>query len=293
VSERGDNTTTTYTNNPDPLNHHFLGPQMKVPDFFIIGTQKGGTTSARLNIRQHPDVFMSEHEMHFFDNKSTVVVSKSTYLGQFVKAKPHQLIGDCTPSYMYLPSAIEAIYALNARAKLIIFLRNPITRAFSAYNMNFYENHQNIEGDTNSTILPFGTLQTAYVQRGVYITQLLFIERLFKRSQLHLECSETILQSLDYTPIFHFLGLSAHPINATTVRVSHVNRSMTIREVKNLAQFYQPYNIELLSWLNDSALKETGRRGYYQHLMDCVVNWDAETAEYIRHLKTTNLTADM
>lgn len=286
--QRDINMTMTSTNisfnHPDSQNHS-LTPQMRGPDFFIIGTQKGGTTSARLNIRQHPDVFMSAFEMHFFDMKSKVVLNRSTYYGQFVEAKPHQLIGDCTPSYMYLPSAIEAIYAFNARAKLIIFLRNPITRAFSAYKMHNYDNHNIIDDGTDSSIRPFDVLQSGYIKRGIYITQLHFIERLFKRSQLHIECSEAILHSLDYTPIFHFLGLSKHSINTTFDRVSHVNRSMTIREVTKLVKFYQPFNNQLLGWLNNGTLKEPGRKEYYQRLMNCVDDWDTETAAYIRHLK--------
>lgn len=288
--KRDINMTMTSTNlsfnQPDSQNHSPT-PQMRGPDFFIIGTQKGGTTSARLNIRQHPDVFMSATEMHFFDMKSKVIFNRSAYYGQFVKAKPHQLIGDCTPSYMYLPSAIEAIYAFNARAKLIIFLRNPITRAFSAYKMHNYDNHNIIDDGTDSSIRPFDALQSGHIKRGIYITQLYFIERLFKRSQLHIECSEAILQSLDYTPIFYFLGLSIHPINATSDRISHVNRSMTIREVTKLANFYQPFNNQLLGWLNHSILQEPGRKEYYQRLMNCVDDWDTETAAYIRQLKTT------
>ena len=271
-------------NHPDSQNHS-LTPQMRGPDFFIIGTQKGGTTSARLNIRQHPDVFMSAFEMHFFDMKSKVVLNRFAYYEHFVEAKPHQLIGDCTPSYMYLPSAIEAIYAFNARAKLIIFLRNPITRAFSAYKMHNYDNHNIIDDGTDSSIRPFDTLQSGHIKRGIYITQLHFIERLFKRSQLHIECSEDILHSLDYTPIFHFLGLSTHPINTTYDRVSHVNRTMTIREVMKLAKFYQPFNNQLLGWLNNGTLKEPSRKEYYQRLMNCVDDWDIETAAYIRQLK--------
>jgi hypothetical protein len=281
-------TTTNLSFNPPDSQNHSPTLQMRGPDFFIIGTQKGGTTSARLNIRQHPDVFMSAFEMHFFDMKSKVVLNTSAYYGQFVEAKTHQLIGDCTPSYMYLPSAIEAIYAFNTRAKLIIFLRNPITRAFSAYKMHNYDNHNIIDNGTDSSIRPFDILQSGHIKRGIYITQLHFIERLFKRSQLHIECSEAILHSLDYTPIFHFLGLSTHPINATSDRVSYVNRSMTIREVTKLAKFYQPFNNQLLDWLNNGTLKEPGRKEYYQRLMNCVDDWDTETNAYIRQLKTSS-----
>lgn len=272
-------------NHPDPQINS-LTPQWRGPDFFIIGTQKGGTTSARLNMRQHTDIFMSAFEMHFFDMKSKVILNISSYYEQFIEAKPHQLIGDCTPSYMYLPSAIEAIYAFNARAKLIIFLRNPITRAFSAYKMHNYDNHNSIDDGTDSSIRPFDTLRSGHIKRGIYITQLHFIERFFKKSQLHIVCSETILHSLDYTSIFHFLGLSTHHINTTTDRVSHVNRSMTIREVTTLAQFYQPFNNQLLGWLNHSILQEPHRKAYYQHLMNCVDDWNTETAAYIRQLKT-------
>ena len=45
------------------------------------------------------------------------------------------IVGEKTPSYNYLQFAIDEIYNYNPNIKLILLLREPISRAFSQYNM--------------------------------------------------------------------------------------------------------------------------------------------------------------
>ena len=37
------------------------------PDYICIGVQKGGTTSLIHYLNEHPEIFMVDHETHFFD----------------------------------------------------------------------------------------------------------------------------------------------------------------------------------------------------------------------------------
>ena len=43
----------------------------------------------------------------------------------------HRLLGEVTPDYLYWPSAAERMASYNPALKLIMVLRNPVTRAFS------------------------------------------------------------------------------------------------------------------------------------------------------------------
>ncbi len=40
-----------------------------LPDFLVIGAQKAGTTWLHHNLRLHPQIWMPEGEVHYFDRK--------------------------------------------------------------------------------------------------------------------------------------------------------------------------------------------------------------------------------
>ena len=108
------------------------------PNYICIGVQKGGTSSLINYLNLHPEIYMAIGEKHFFDRKlphgelSDEDIKK--YEESFEKTtKP--IVGEKTPSYCYLRYAIDRIYNYDKNMKLIIILREPISRAFSQYNM--------------------------------------------------------------------------------------------------------------------------------------------------------------
>lgn len=125
---------------------------MTVPNFLIIGAAKAGTTALYHYIKQHPQVYMSpEKEPHFFAFEGETVNFNGTagkhewlnraaitdiekYRQQFEQASPqHIAIGEASALYLYIHKAAERIKHYVPNAKLIIILRNPIERAYSAY----------------------------------------------------------------------------------------------------------------------------------------------------------------
>src|ERR1035437_6839293 len=112
--------------------------QTKV-NFVIGGTQKGGTTALDVFLRQHPEICMAEtcKEVHFFDQKKNFAGQPDYkhYHAFFRPEPPHQVVGDATPIYMYGEAAPIRIKSYNPKMKWILALRNPVERAFSAWNM--------------------------------------------------------------------------------------------------------------------------------------------------------------
>lgn len=111
-------------------------------DFLIVGTQKGGTTALASFLGQHPQIFMPQtKEVHFFDrtceylDTSTGLPRYNAYHARFKVARSHQLWGEATPIYMFLPVAAARIHDYHPGIKLIFLLRNPVERAFSQYKM--------------------------------------------------------------------------------------------------------------------------------------------------------------
>lgn len=106
------------------------------PDFIIVGAMKSGTTTLKDNLNKHQNVYIPQHETHFFDQYYSKGPSyyDSVLHGPFFVGQ--HLVGDKTPHYMMSPSAPERIARYSPGAKLIFLLRNPIDRAFSHWKLS-------------------------------------------------------------------------------------------------------------------------------------------------------------
>lgn len=109
---------------------------MRFPDFFIVGAPKCGTTSLAYYLRQHPQIFMPENEVHFLSPDFPVhreVKTWEHYTSLFENAPSDAIVGEKSISYLYSRCALEKIKKHNPNAKIIIMLRNPIDMMYSLY----------------------------------------------------------------------------------------------------------------------------------------------------------------
>jgi hypothetical protein len=103
------------------------------PDFVIIGTQRGGTTSLHAYLSAHPQVKApAKKELHFLTDRFERGLD--WYLDQFPVLLPSGAItGEATPYALFHPLAPERLRQIAPHAKLIVLLRNPVDRAYSHY----------------------------------------------------------------------------------------------------------------------------------------------------------------
>lgn len=101
-----------------------------IPNFFIVGGPKCGTTAMVEFLRTHPDIFISEpKEPNFLADDMPAMKFVNTlkgYLNLFKKAKDFKIVGDASIFYMFSKVAIKNIYKLNPQAKLLVMLRTPL-----------------------------------------------------------------------------------------------------------------------------------------------------------------------
>lgn len=109
----------------------------RVPDFFVVGHQKCGTTALYLMLRRHPQVFMPDvKEPRFFatDLRSRFAGqipapgrprTLEDYLGLFAAATSGQKIGEASPQYLRSREAPQQIAALRPDARIVAILREP------------------------------------------------------------------------------------------------------------------------------------------------------------------------
>lgn len=123
----------------------------QIPDFLIIGAGKSGTTSLDNYLKQHPEIFISRFkEPNFYgyelvksqdlggdpselEHYNNSVTNLRDYLKLFDAARPGQLIGETSNTYMYHEVAAARIKYYNPNVKLIAVLRQPTERLYSRY----------------------------------------------------------------------------------------------------------------------------------------------------------------
>jgi len=115
----------------------------RVPDFFIIGHEKSGTTALYRMLQGHPQIYMPDlKEPRFFlrDAGSPAPRTKGfyphtleEYLSLFAAARPEQRAGEASPQYIRSPAAARRIADVQPAARIIAILREP-TRFLRAYH---------------------------------------------------------------------------------------------------------------------------------------------------------------
>ena len=116
---------------------------MKLPNFFIVGAPKCGTTTMYEQLRQHPDIFMCDpKEPHYFATdfpKHRYVTKWHDYEMLFEQADGCAAVGESSALYLYSNDAIPALLQRFPGARLIVMLRNPVDMAISMHAQAVYD----------------------------------------------------------------------------------------------------------------------------------------------------------
>jgi Sulfotransferase domain len=123
-------------------------PDIRLPDFFIVGAPKCGTTSLATYLRAHPGIFMSpvkEPNYFCFDAPGLrdMYDRPETYGRLFARARPEQLCGEASTSYLFSDEAVPAILEANPAAKIIVMVRNPLDMVVSHHGQKLYTLEEN------------------------------------------------------------------------------------------------------------------------------------------------------
>jgi hypothetical protein len=138
-------------------------PQTRMPDFFIIGHAKCGTTALYEMLRRHRDIYMPEYkegagkEPWFFsrdnpdpqagnersvDSTGRRDMSLEQYLSLFADARPDQRVGEASTSYIWSKSAAARIAEACPDAKIIAILREPASFLRSLHQQLLVNHHE-------------------------------------------------------------------------------------------------------------------------------------------------------
>ena len=107
----------------------------RLPDFFVVGHPKSGTTALYEMLRRHPDIFMPDgKEPWFFASElhertpprpEGTPSTLAQYRALFAAARPQQRVGEASALYLWSRDAAQRIAAVAPDARIIAILREP------------------------------------------------------------------------------------------------------------------------------------------------------------------------
>jgi hypothetical protein len=123
----------------------------RLPDFFVVGHAKSGTTALYEMLRRHPEIYMGDlKEPWFFASdmrprfqRRGSGVSPRTleeYAALYQGASPEQRVGEGTSSYLWSRTAAGAIARVQPGARIIAILREPASFLRSLH-LQLLQNH--------------------------------------------------------------------------------------------------------------------------------------------------------
>lgn len=124
---------------------------MRVPDFFIIGASKCGTTALSKYLSEHPGIcFARTKEPHYFSDDFPVQKLDNNFAQYWRRnfshfdARKHGAIGEGSGTYYISQVAIANILRQNPAAKFIFMVRNPVDMVQSWYNDLRFANGEDV-----------------------------------------------------------------------------------------------------------------------------------------------------
>ena len=248
------------------------GNKNALPDFLIIGAQKCGTTTLRNNLEQHPGVYMASKEeppfleLHYFNVEKNWSRGLDWYRSHF--PNPKLLQGEKTPAYLSDLGAQKRMHAIVPEARLIVMLRNPVDRAYSAWN-HFTQDIDNTS-HWGWEVMEFErALERGMRERksrfaklfanGMYGFQVNHLLQLYPREQIHVIITERmrLAPEEEYQKVLDFLGLDSCGEAFENQNVRSYSQPMRAKTRMQLERLYQPHN-ELLFKILGERIPEWG-----------------------------------
>lgn len=191
---------------------------MGLPNFFIIGAAKTGTTSLHHYLDQHPEIQMSAiKEPNFFSGPANGipypmgrVETREEYEALFDQTAPVR--GEASVGYSNHPrrqGVPEGIKALVPDARFIYLVRDPVARAVSQY-----QHRVSLEGERRSLNEALGDLSdpySPYLGPSLYMSQVDLYLRHFPQDSMLVVDQAELLSDRRSTlrEIFSFLDVDA------------------------------------------------------------------------------------
>lgn len=229
------------------------GATTLLPNFFVVGAAKSGTSSIATYLDAHPDVYVSPiKEPHYFSDDIRLnecnakyrrriafdiaayfhqenliplhiahIENSAQYLALFREVRNESAIGELSTGYLYSSNAAKNIFDFNPAAKIVMILRQPVRRAYSHYLMNLRDGWEGTHEFMNAIRRDYSQKNKGwgkshlYVELGLYFEQVKRYLDVFPKEQIKI----LLYDDLNVNPevfmaeLFNFLEVDAGRLN--------------------------------------------------------------------------------
>jgi hypothetical protein len=218
--------------------------ERRLPDFFIVGHHKSGTTALYEMLKRHPQIYMPDlKEPRFFatdlrplfnaSGSSGLPETLDQYLALFDDARPQQRVGEASPSYLRSSAAAREIAAVQPSARLIAILREPASFVRSLH-LQLVQEHVESEKDLRKAfarekIDRGGHTVLRYSDHVHYVEQLRRYHAVFPSEQVLVLIYDDFRRDNEATVrrVLRFLEVD----DAAPITVMDANPSVTVRSL--------------------------------------------------------------
>jgi sulfotransferase family protein len=220
-------------------------PQRRVPDFFIVGHHKSGTTALYEMLKRHPQIYMPDlKEPRFFGSDLRALVKHAPssgrpetfdeYLALFENATPAQRVGEASPSYLRSYTAAGEIAEVQPEARIIAILREP---ASFVRSLHFQLVQERVERETDlrkafarEEIVRGGQRVLRYSDHVHYADQLRRYHEAFSRERVLVLIYDDFRRDNEATVrrVLRFLDVD----DAAPIAVTDANPTVSVRSVR-------------------------------------------------------------
>jgi hypothetical protein len=248
-----------------------------LPDLVIIGAQRSGTTSLYQYLAANPAVGRSYlKEVHYFDLHYDRGVG--WYRAHFPTTRDLRAMGngsgggialEATPNYLHHPLGPRRVRALLPQVKLVVLLRDPVSRAISHYQLSVSKGHESLPleealdreperlagererllSDPSYSGLSYAYF--SYATRGRYAEQLEHWLAVFPREQLLVLDTAALFRDPDASvrEVCEFAGIAHRPLKSYGVRQARdYDQYAAVRP--RLREYFAPHNQRLQELLD-------------------------------------------
>src|SRR3954454_3541494 len=217
-----------------------------LPNTFIIGVQKAGTTTLDDWLAQHPQIYYYESlkDVHLFARFKSMKEIEQRLKKEPAQYKNQPVILQSAVNYIFYPQLLASIAEFNPKAKLILILRNPVDRAISSYayfkkmlretrsmeEALLYEPKEVTEFTTDNS-------DFTYIEHGFYAKQIKNCLQYFPKEQLLVLDYDDLLKNASALlyKVFSFLNIDTTfqpDLNPKNVTGSVKNQFLQERIIK-------------------------------------------------------------
>lgn len=252
---------------------HYNDKNNALPDFYVIGSMKSGTTTLYMHLESHPEVYPATlKEVHYFNTHRDLGerffrshFPARSALSECSNSWGRQIVGEATPDYIFHPAAPAICHGLTPNARFVLLMRNPVDRAFShwkqgkrfefeseSFDRAIALEEARLSGESKKLeedihYYSYRHQMYSYLARGRYAEQINRWLNYFDPAQFLFIRSEDMFEDGNavFKRVTDFLGLSAWSPKSFDLKFKGLEGDIPTASRSRLSEYYEIFNQEL------------------------------------------------